>query len=196
MSISGSGISPGGNQIPEEIQAIYQGGENFLARMKAMLDMRTSLEKARSDLNLGQEIVALRQQVSDDAKKSADDRAAAQDILNGAKEQAKSIVDQANAEAARIRQEMDAKILASGSAANNMKQEADRYVAKVKAEIDDAAKLAAKLKNEVSAKHAELSAAIEAAKAREADAENAKASHDEAKSLYEQKVAQIKAVMG
>lgn len=67
-----------------DLHAIYQGGDNFLARMKALTDQKSAIEKMLVELNLGR-----------DARVAYDDAAKLQ-------EQARSDLAHAKNESARI----------------------------------------------------------------------------------------------
>ena len=53
MSLGGTGLSAGGAAVPSDLDAIYQGGQFFLDRMRAMSDQTAAAQDALAALHWG-----------------------------------------------------------------------------------------------------------------------------------------------
>ena len=192
MSIVGSIVA---EDIPSDLEVIYQGGDNFLARMKTMSELHSAVKKAYEDLQLGNDAVA--------AKKAAEDAyAVAADKLAAADKALKDALVAAEAKVAEAR-ETGAQIVADGRAtADAMKSEADQlrsaaieYAAATKRHADDT--LA-----DVLAKQADLNRLASQAEALRQQAEDAKSKSEQAtaqaeaqRAVYRQRVSQLQAII-
>src|SRR6266478_7998804 len=171
---------PSHRPTPEELdfRAIYQGGENFLARAKALSDLKAQNELAYANLRIGQ-----------DARAALDAAVLKQSSANGAIEKANAtleeatrtateLVGKAKEEAAAIVVEAKSTASATSASASKIMLDANEYVATKKATADAAAKRAAaneaateKLKEAAQAALAAHQAALAVAGQAKADAD-------------------------
>lgn len=172
--MGGGGVSDKGS-VPTDLEAIYQGGQYFLERMKAMAAAREQHDAAFLALQIGQDA---RRALDESAVKLAAAevaRVAADETLDAAKAEAKRIVDEASDAARRIRGDVSAwsdNMRASGEKA---RADADEYAKAKKAEADAASAKAIALRDELktqvdAARKAENVAAAAKRVAQEADA--------------------------
>src|ERR1700690_1471438 len=153
LSATGAGLSsdPG---LPSDLEAIYQGGQYFLDRMKAMDAQRALAAKALSDLAIGQDIASAQrgvQQALVDAQAKlaeadkilADANVRASSIMNGARSIAKQTTDAANDSASQ-----------ANDAAAKVRKDADDYAKDIKSQADAALSAANQHLSEMAAKTA------------------------------------------
>ncbi len=165
--------------ISADLEAIYTGGENFMARMQALSDATAANEKALKDFNLGNDINAKIEEAKtkqDAAKKAT---AAAAKKVADAEAQAAKIVADAKAQADDI-------AIAAQTYAEKVKADA----AKIKA---DAAKTKADAKAEAAAITDEATKLQKAAVTSLRDADLAQAQANAAKKNADEKAAEFDA---
>lgn len=196
MTMGSVGLSAGGTPIPSDLEAIYQGGDFFLDRMKVLGDRMVAADKSLAALALGQDIVAVKKDadaqlvaanatVADAAKTLSDAKAQAAKIIADAQSRAQSIVDSASSDAAATMAKADA-----------AKKKSDTQIAASNAQA--AAALA-----DATDKQSALTSLTDAAQQAIADAKAAHARADKAaqaamdtQKLYQDKVAKIQAAIG
>ena len=101
MGIGSVGLSDA-PAIPSDLEAIYQGGQFFLDRMKAMSDAKTAADASLVALAIGNDVAAARTKAAatlDAANKTND---AANQALADAQSQAAKIISDAKAQAEDI----------------------------------------------------------------------------------------------
>ena len=195
MALGGVGFSAEAPAVPSDLEAIYQGGQFFLDRMKVMADQREAAAKALTDLQLGNDIVGAKTAAekalvaADGAEAAArlklvNAETAAVKIIADAKEQADKLADEA--------MKANAKVMAALKAA---REEADIYAASSRQAAD------AMLAN-ATAQHAAITGQMNAARKAEDDFVAAKSKQEDATKsaeamlqLYRQKIAQLQAVI-
>lgn len=136
---------PSHRPTPEELdfRAIYQGGENFLARAKALSDLKAQHDIAYANLRIGQ-----------DARAALDDAVRKQSSANGALDKANTTLEtatqtatelmgKAREEAAAIVAEAKSAASATSAAASQIMLDANGYATDKKATADAAANRAA-----------------------------------------------------
>jgi trimeric autotransporter adhesin len=183
--VSSEGVSASAGD--SELQAIYRGGDNFMARIKAMETRTETLNQAITNLRIGNDAVAAladarnkQQQVEARQRQVEAALAAAARRLSEANAQATSIVAQAKSEATGLRRDAETYATQTKAEANAVKAEADG----VKAHAEG-------LKTDAQAKLAEA----ETTRAQAQDAVNkaaaAERAHLDAKDAYEARVGVI-----
>jgi hypothetical protein len=175
--VSASGVSvdvaPGPSQEEQDFRAIYQGGENFLARAKALSDLKGQHELAYANLRVGQEARAaldaaqLKQSAANEAL------AKANATLESATQTATDIVAKAREEAATIVAEARTAASAISASASQTMLNANDYSSQKKSAADAALKRAADHEAETARLKADGQAALAAHQARQADADQA-----------------------
>lgn len=196
MSMGSVGLSAAGAPVPSDLEAIYQGGDFFLDRMKAMADARDAAKKALDALNLGNDIAAARTQAqalldaataaTADAAQVVDDaKVAAKKLISDAKAQAESIIQSATA--------MADDITAKATAA---KKKSDKDIADATARVQALLADAQAKQAGIDVLTAASQLAISDAKQAQAAAEVATKAANDAQKLYEGKVAKLQAVIG
>ena len=166
MGVSGGSVGP-----LEELASIYEGGDNFLARMKAFSDQKSAIQQMLAELNFGRP-----------AKAAYDDALAKQD-------QASKVLDDAKAAAAKLVSDAQDKASALVNDATLRAADLDKKSSDAYATADLAKTQALTLKNSA----AELAANLDGQKSA---ALEAKTAADQARSEYEKKLAAIKALAG
>lgn len=197
MPISeGSGGIGAGGSIPDDLVAIYQGGEYFLARMKAFEDSKQNALSALEQLRLGNSIVSAKADAEEKSQEAAKLHANAQAALTDAEASAAKLIEDAKAKAASLLEAAQKEAESLVSSANLIKSDADKHAATVTAAADAKHKEAEDRLKSAAENEEALKAKIAEAESAKAEAEAAKVHHDASKTTYEQKIAQIKAVMG
>src|SRR5258708_39601333 len=131
--VSASGVSvdvaPALSQEELDFRAIYQGGENFLARAKALSDLKAQHDIAYANLRIGQDARA----ALDDAQRKQTEAASLRDqattALEAATTTATDIVATANAQAAAIVAEAKSAAGAKSASASQIMVDANEYAA-------------------------------------------------------------------
>ena len=165
--------------VDADLKAVYQGGENFLARAQMLSNMRAQSEQALKDLNLGQAAVAAFKQAKADQAEAKKNRAEAQAILTAAQKRVEVILQDANDAAMRTMDRGRDEAAAIVNAANQTRAEAEREVtqwkqnAAAQVEAANAQMAAANAAKETAAREMDKAAAAKR------DAEAAKQHHDE-----------------
>jgi hypothetical protein len=173
---AGEGISVSSPQ-PSELELIYQGGENFLARMKALSDQRAAHEKALRELNLGSDAKAAYDEAQKLKGDAQADRESAKNELLEAKKQAAALLDDARAHADDLKNKALISARSAEEKANQVKADAESYADAKKGEADD-------LVNKASSTHRQAKEKLSAVEAMQAE-------HLRAKSDYEAALAQV-----
>jgi hypothetical protein len=175
-----SGVSvdvAGPGPTPEELdfRAIYQGGENFLARAKALSDLKAQHDAAYVNLRIGQDARA----ALDDGLRKQTEAASLHDqaatALEAATTTATDIVAKANDQAATILAEAKSAASAASASASQIMLDADNYATTKKATADAAAKRAAANEAETAKLKDAAQAALAAHQAARATADKSKA---------------------
>lgn len=170
--MGGGGVSDG-DKVPTDLEAIYQGGQYFLERMKAMAAAREQHDQAFLTLQIGQDAA----RALDDAKvkQAAADatRAAADDALAAAKIEARRLVDEATDAAARLRADVAAWAEDLRASADKTRASADDYARQKNMVAEAAVSAAAAIRDQ-------LKAQLDAARDAEAAALAAKAAAEQA----------------
>jgi cell division septum initiation protein DivIVA len=175
MSVSTAGVS-GTPRPPDDLQVIYQGGENFLARAQALSERHREVENALAALNLGKSAQDAYNEATTAAaqakKEFADAKAKADALVKNAQKQAEDIVSKANAEAMKAAEIVDRDRAALKRQMDEARAVADKDVAEAKKlklnAAEDAAK-AAKAMAEATSMQKDLSDKTKAAEAAEKD---------------------------
>lgn len=144
-----------------DLNAIYQGGANFLARMQAMATMRDDAEAALAQLKLGNDLKAAAADAKAKQAAAAQALTDARDVLTKARADAAALVSGAQGQVSAIIADANAQSASVGAAAQQTKAVADAYAASTKKNADDVL-MAAK------AAQAEASTALASAKSSEA----------------------------
>lgn len=194
MGIGGMGISSE-STVPSDLEAIYQGGDFFLDRMKAMRLQQAATKTAMELLNLGQDIGQANNAAKaalESAQKARDDAAK---ILSDAKTQAANIIATANTRAGEIVDIASNTAIKIKADSDASKKQSDDYAAQNKVQADAALK---------DARDQQVAIAVQTAAAEKAEAkfiaakaaqEAATQAANDAEKLYRSKVAQLQAVI-
>lgn len=191
--LSGTGAGLSSDPGPSELDVIYQGGQFFLERMRAMDAQRQAAAMALADLALGQDAASAQRAAHEALTDAQAKLAAAEKSLSDATSQAAEMIADAKAEAKETVDSANANADALNTAAGSTKKEADDYAAKAKAEADETLAAANKIMSDVTAK----SLALEVAK-READEAKAKSQQSwtaalAAKASHDKRIAEVSA---
>lgn len=197
--MSGDGVSSPGVSAtaPEEsdLQLIYTGGDNFLARMKAMSDGRARAEKAYRELQMGTDAKA----ALADAKRQNDEAVAtkqqADALLAKAKDEAARIVAEANSNTASALRDAKAKAAEIVVAAEKKKVAADTYVTQKRAEAKQMLDDAKAVNDAADASRAEINAAFGKAQSAEAGAKAAQLAAETKATELANKLSALEAVI-
>lgn len=194
LSGTGSGLSADPS-LPSDLDTIYQGGQFFLDRMKAMDAQRATLAQALADLDVGRDIVATQKDAHNALIDAQNKQMAADHALADAKEQAAKIVSDAQIQA------RDA-VAASTAAASQIdaeaiaaKKAADDYAAHTTARADSVLAAANQQLTDISARTTAAENAISEAATAKAAAEAAIKVAEAAKAAHDERLAQIAAIM-
>lgn len=158
--MTGVSVDMGPSPEQAELQAIYTGGANFMARMAALSDAKAAAEKALADLNLGRMTKAKMEKLEADGEAAHKKHEEAKEVLKKASDEASGLLADAQARAARLVAEAEASAKAQAEAAKKYAEEVDAYYKATKADAD-------KLKAEASAIHNDatnMKASVEAEK--------------------------------
>lgn len=98
------GTAGGTRSSDNDLNLIYQGGDNFLSRMKALNDAKYEFESALSALNLGKNVKQQLEETKKLREEAAKRHAEAEAVLAKAKVDAAAIVAESakNSESARV----------------------------------------------------------------------------------------------
>jgi len=178
MSPGGVSVDPSPpSQLDVDMAAIYEGGDNFLARAKFLSEQRAQYQVALANLRVGENARA----TLDEAKRQSDAAAADRQEAGAALEQARidaaGIVQRANEQAGAIIGSAQATAGASITEASQVKADADTYARNKKADADAALKRAS-------------DSEAAAARARQAT-EGALKAHQDAQKAYEDAKANV-----
>lgn len=187
----GSGGLSDTGSVPTDLEAIYQGGQYFLERMKAMAAAREQHDAAYLALQVGQDA---RRALDDAGVKLADadrTRSAADDALVAAKIEAKRIVDEATEVAARLRADVSAWAEDLRATADKTRVAADDYASAKKAIADAAVSAAAAIRVQLNGQLDAARDAESAASAAKADAERATAHAVASRDVLSKKIAAL-----
>lgn len=194
MPISQGGISTDA-PIPDDLVAIYRGGQYFLDRMKAFENAKASAEAAMVQLQIGNEVLGARadaeekqriaNQLHDDAKRALDD----------AKSQSEAMLDDAKSHAEAIVAEAGRKLEEANFAAEQARREADEYAVRVKGEADTVLHEATGRVTEMNSIIAAATAKAAAADGKALEADRARQEFEAAKQDIEDRLARIRAIM-
>lgn len=197
MAISYGGISGDvADPIREDLITIYQGGEHFIDRMAALEAAKKRAEEALAALKLGNDIQAARADAQAKTEEADKLNAEAKAVLKDAKAKAAKIVDDGKVKADFITDGANKKRDQTLADADAARAAAEAHASKLLADAEAAHQEATKALQAAQSQAAEMQDRVNAANAAKASAEKAYAEHAAAKALYEQKMAQIKAVMG
>jgi hypothetical protein len=173
---AGEGISVSSPQM-SDLELIYQGGENFLARMKVLSDQYAAYQKALRELNLGSDAKAAYNDAQRLKGEAQFDRESAKNELLDAKKQAAALLGDATAQADDLKNKALISARSTEEKANQVKADAESYAAAKKGEADD-------LVDKASFTHRQAKEKLSAA-------EKMQAGHLQAKTEYESALAQV-----
>ena len=198
MGIGGTGLSADIGTVPSDLEVIYQGGQFFLDRMKVLTDAKTNADASLAALNLGKDIVSAQVNANAALANANKAQAAAAQTLVDAQKQAAEIIDNAKAKAqatdiVNVALANAAKTKADSDAAE---KKSDDYITRRNAKAEAALKDA---QDQLAAINLQLIATKKAEQdflAAKADQETATKAANDAQKIYQQKLAQIKSVIG
>lgn len=195
MAMGSVGLSAAGSPVPSDLEAIYQGGDFFLDRMKAMAAQAADAKQALADLNLGNDIAAAQAAVRASTDAAAQIQEVAKFALSDAQIQAAKIIADAKARADQVMASAESAAAKVTAAADEAKKNSDAYVSKNKAAADIAL-------TDAKAKQDGMQAQFDASAKAEADflaakteQETATATANAAQKKYQGLVAKMQTVM-
>ena len=195
MPISSGSISPTEDPVNADLAAIYKGGENFLARMQAMSSQKDAADAALAQLKLGNDVVAAQADAQAKQEAAAKLHENAKAVLDNANAQATATVIDAKTQAATILETANKKVSDTIGGANSIKEKILADVARLKAEAEAMFREAKEKLQNAADIETTTQAKMTAAETAKAAAETAKAQHDTVRTAYEEKMAKIAAVM-
>jgi hypothetical protein len=127
---------------PDDLTTIYQGGENFLKRMKVLTAQRDAHEEAYAKLKLGTDAQAALTQANARMQEASALRDEAGALRDKAAKDGAAIVEKANWEAAQIKAAAFNEGKAETQRSGELRLEAENYAKKTKATADEVLKAA------------------------------------------------------
>lgn len=193
MSVSAGGMGISAGESPEtDLALIYQGGENFLARMKALSDATARNDQALRALAIGNNVKAAFDTAAKKNEEAERLRRDAADALDTAKNKAAERIAAAERDAETIiaAAKTDAERIAAVAATNLRQAEATA------AEAELLRVQTQTIKNDVSAQLARANAAEAAAAVAVAAAKKVEAEAKATKEQLERKIASVQQALG
>jgi colicin import membrane protein len=187
-----SGVSvTEGNPLDEDLSAIYQGGQNFLARMQAMSDRRAAAEHAVANMNLGHSVQAALADATTKQVSAAKLEADAKAIVDAARATAHDLSGKASEEANSLLTAAKAQVKALKDEAAAIKDAADKHSAETRTAADAALAHASGVKDAASRASAEVLALRAELQAAKNEAEQAKTKADALAAELKAKIAKV-----
>jgi len=121
---------------PDDLALVYQGGENFSARMAALEKKRREYDQAYLQLRLGKDAEAALQGAQNKLAEAEQKRAAAAQTLSDTEAKCKQAIEGASKQAQKIVADAMAASKQSEQQATRWKSEATEYATKTKGEAD------------------------------------------------------------
>jgi hypothetical protein len=122
----------------DDLNLIYRGGENFLARMKSLSDLRASQEEAYLKLRMGEDAKAALQLADQRRAEAERIKEAALEVQAAAEKEAKERLDAAKIVWDESVAKATAEIEKATAAAKQTRKDADAYAKAKRASVDDA----------------------------------------------------------
>lgn len=178
-------------QVDLDFRAIYEGGENFLARAQALANLRTQHDISYANLRVGQDA----RKALDDAQQNRDKAQAALDeakaTLASANQQAADMLQKARDQAAEIVKNAQDEAAALAESARSTKADADDYAAKKRRAADQSLKKAQDLEASSTVTRDELKNAVSAAQAEKAAYEDARLIAESMKNDFQDRISRL-----
>lgn len=195
--ISGN-ISGDEKGAPSDLELIYEGGDHFLERMKALANAQASAKKALEALNIGNDIAKARSDAEEAlaaAKKELENASqTAEKLLSNAKSESGQMLEEARATAKETTDRANSDAYSLTLAAKEDRESASKLLAEAKAQ-------AQKILTEADIKTKSIEAEWRSVKDAEAEVEALKAKYSRAisdtelaRQAYERKMKQMQAI--
>jgi hypothetical protein len=120
----------------DDFTAVARGGDNFLARMKALVDLRDQQEAAYKQLSLGKDATAALKRAQAKLADAEDQNHRAETTLANARTEAKRIVDEANKQAQDTANSALQAKRNTEYEAQEIRKQADDYAKKARGDVD------------------------------------------------------------
>ena len=180
---------------PDDLSLIYQGGENFMARMAALDAKRREHEVAFLNLKIGSDAKAALKGAQECLEEAERNRTATAKILADAQEKARKELEDASKEAQRVAAAaMDLRKKADEECAA-LRRNAEEYVAKTKTNADEVLKAARSKLATAQRAQAEANAAMTEAVSIRSAAETANRDADAKVKAFQNKVNKLNAAL-
>jgi len=187
-----SGVSIDTNPAPAvsaDLQAAYEGGGNFMARLQQLSDAKAAADASLAELKLATTAQAALADAQAKQTEVSTKLADATKALDDARHTAASIVARASNEADAIVTQAQTNANSIAASTLQMRSDADAYVSKSKTEADAAMKNAADAIAAAQARESQAQDVLAAHQVALTEANAARVAADEACVAYEQKLA-------
>ena len=149
---------------PDDLSLIYQGGENFMARMAAFNEKRRQYDEAFLRLKIGNDAEAALQGAKQRLAEAEQKRAAAAQTLSDTEAKCKQAIEDASKQAQKIIADAMAASKQSEQQATRWKTDATSYAAKTEADANATLKDAQARLRSAEAMQRDVDAALAAAR--------------------------------